>query len=164
MESIQIFTCGGTIDKDYSAALDGYNFVINDSAIQEVLSHMNLAFTFEYKMLLQKDSLDMTDADRELIREECAKCRHNKILITHGTDTMVQTAATLAQIIGKTIVLTGSMRPLAFAQTDAIFNLGTAIGALDQCGPGVWIAFSGKIYHWDQCQKNRRTEKFEPKT
>ena len=162
MAHIQIFTCGGTIDKNYSSALDGYNFVIDDSSIAAILSQMNLALTFETKALLKKDSLDMTDSDRELIHTECEKCSAEKILITHGTDTMIQTAALLAKIPNKTIVLTGSMRPLAFAETDAIFNLGTALGALSQCGPGVWIAFSGKIYPWNQCQKNRQTEKFEP--
>lgn len=154
---------GGTIDKDYPQVVKGYAFEIKGPAVERILSKVNPNFEFEILPLLQKDSLDITDEDREKIRKACEETDATKIVITHGTDTMVQTAKKLKDIKGKTIILTGALRPEMFTNSDAMFNVGTAIGALNIIKEGIYIAMNGRIYKWDNCEKNKKTGQFVEK-
>jgi L-asparaginase len=109
------------------------------------------------------DSLDMTDADRAVIVRNCVECAESRIVITHGTDTMVETAhAIAAGVVGKTVVLTGAMIPYAFGSSDGLFNLGSALTFAQVLPPGVYIAMNGQHFHWDRVRKNRDTGVFEP--
>src|SRR6185295_15353861 len=112
--------------------------------------------------LMMIDSLEMTDADREIIVRNCAQCTHSRIVITHGTDTMVETAAALAKSVsGKTIVLTGAMIPYAFGSSDGLFNLGSALSFVQVLPPGIYVAMNGQHFRWDKVRKNRQTGVFE---
>jgi L-asparaginase len=122
---------------------------------------MKAGFEFSVESALRKDSLDMTDADRQLIREHAAASVADCVLITHGTDGMVETARWLQDILGKRIVLTGALQPAAFAQTDAIFNIGCAIGAVQSKPPGVYIAMNGLVFDADKVVKNVAENRFE---
>ena len=114
------------------------------------------------RTLMMIDSLQMTDADRELIVRNCHQCDESCIVITHGTDTMAETAAALARgVPGKTIVLTGAMIPYAFGSSDGLFNLGSALSLVEVLPPGVYIAMNGRHFRWDQVRKNRETGNFE---
>ncbi len=129
---ITVICAGGTIDKDYSCALGGYNFEVGEPAIKRLfdkLQNINLQYTVQ--SVLRKDSLDMTPQDRKAIRKACRECDDDHILVTHGTDTMLETAAALSGVVGKTIVMTGAMRPEKFTDSDAQFNFGLAVGALN---------------------------------
>ncbi len=139
---------GGTIDKNYPAGVNnhGYNFEITEPAFDRILKRIKPKFEYEAKLLLKKDSLDLEDKDRALILETCQNSSFDKIIITHGTDTMSQTAQTLAAIKDKTIVITGAMLPEKFKDSDADFNLGTAIGALSSLPPGIYIALHGQVF------------------
>ncbi len=115
------------------------------------------------RTLMMIDSLEMTEADRELIVRNCQQCEESRIVVTHGTDTMVETAAALARgVTGKTIVLTGAMIPYAFGSSDGLFNLGSALSFAQTLPPGVYIAMNGQHFAWDQVRKNRQTGVFEP--
>lgn len=156
---IQIFSVGGTIDKVYFDALSEYQ--IGEPMVDELLQQGRVGFDYAVESLLKKDSLELTDEDRALIHDKVAVCPAEHILITHGTDTMTVTAAALADITGKIIVLTGAMQPARFRDTDALFNLGLAIGALNTLQPGVYIAMSGRVFPADGVRKNRVAGRFE---
>ena len=150
---IQIFTAGGTIDKVYSDRKGTLNFSFGKPAIQEILSKTRCEFNVFVEALFAKDSLEMTDSDREIIKSACKKTVANKILITHGTDTMTETAKTLKDIQQKTIVLVGASQPYKFKESDAEFNIGVAIGALNVLESGIYIAMNGRVYPWKACKK-----------
>ena len=156
---VQIFSTGGTIDKVYFDALS--EFQIGEPMAGELLKEARVGFDYAIESLVKKDSLELNDTDRELIHAKVAACPYEHILITHGTDTMTVTAAALADITDKIIVLTGAMQPGRFRDSDALFNLGLAIGALNVCQPGVYIAMSGKVFPADGAQKNRLAGRFE---
>ncbi|MEI7709667.1 MAG: asparaginase domain-containing protein [bacterium] len=151
---IQVFTAGGTIDKIYSDGKGTLNFSFGEPAFKE-LSYNKVKLNFKYNLqhLLAKDSLEMNDADRRLIRRACETTKVNKILITHGTDTMVKTAEVLSSIQNKAIVLVGASQPYKFRESDAEFNIGVAIGALNVLEKGVYIAMNGRVYEWDKVEK-----------
>ena len=156
---IKFFTTGGTIDKVYFDAKS--EFEVGSPQVLEIVKDAHVAFEYEIESIFRKDSLDMTDEDRQLIRHrvEAESCR--LIVITHGTDTMIQTARTLAGIPDKTIVLTGSMQPARFRVTDAGFNIGTALGAVQSLPSGVHIAMNGRIFDPRRTRKNREANRFE---
>ena len=160
---IKFITTGGTIDKVYFDAKSEYE--VGPPQVADLLHEANVNFQFEIESVLRKDSLDMTDADRELIRQRVAGDPIARIVVTHGTDTMVETARKLVGIPGKTIVLTGSMQPARFRVTDAEFNIGTAVAAVQALAPGVYIVMNGRIFDPQRCRKNivdHRFEEFPP--
>ena len=156
---LHIITTGGTIDKIYFDAKSDYE--VGDPVIGELLQRMNARFEFSVESVLRKDSLDLTDADRQLIRDHTAASDADCVLITHGTDGMVETASWLSELPEKRIVLTGALQPAAFYQTDAIFNIGCAIGAVQSKPPGVYIAMNGQVFDGDKVIKNREQNCFE---
>lgn len=156
---IQIFSTGGTLDKVYFDALS--EFQIGEPMAGELLEQGRVGFQFAVESLVKKDSLELDDADRALIHDRIVACPHEHILITHGTDTMTVTGAGLADIEGKVIVLTGAMQPARFRDSDALFNLGLAVGALNTLGHGVYVAMSGRVFPVDQVRKNRLAGRFE---
>ncbi len=156
---LKFFTAGGTIDKVYFDAKS--EFEVGPPQVLEVIKEANVTFEFDIESILRKDSLDMTDEDRQLVRRRIEAEPCPLIVITHGTDTMVETARALAGIPGKTIVLTGSMQPARFRTTDAEFNIGTAIGAVQSLPPGVYIAMNGRIFDPRRTHKNRERNCFE---
>ncbi len=157
--TLQVFTTGGTIDKVYFDA--NSEFQVGDSAISEIFREANVSVTYHVESLMRKDSLDITDADRQLIVEAVRKSTAERILITHGTDTMPQTAAALKAITGKTIVLTGAMQPARLRFTDAIFNIGFAAAVIQTLLPGVYIAMNGQVFEAGKVRKNRQAGRFE---
>lgn len=154
---------GGTIDKDYPRLQRGYAFEIAEPAVQRILEKANLAFEYEIQPLLKKDSMDIDDTDRQKIYETCERSSFDKIIITHGTDAMIETAKILASIQHKTIILTGALRPQRFSNTDADFNLGLAIGAINVLTEGVYIAMNGQIFPHDRVQRDEKTGQFVEK-
>jgi L-asparaginase len=154
---------GGTIDKDYPKPINGYAFEIMESAVKRILQKANPNFDFEIVSILKKDSLDITEEDRNKICETCQKTKNNKIIITHGTDTMIVTAKKLAAIKNKAIILTGAIKPEKFSDSDASFNVGTAIGAINVLSEGVYIAMNGRIYPWSSVRRNSKTGQFVEK-
>jgi L-asparaginase len=156
---IKFFTTGGTIDKVYFDAKS--EFEVGTPQVSELLNDANVTFEHEIESVLRKDSLDMTDTDRALVRDRIAADPATRIVVTHGTDTMIQTARVLKSIAGKTIVLTGSMQPARLRVTDAAFNLGTAVAAAQTLPPGVYIAMNGKIFDPDTSRKNVASHRFE---
>ena len=156
---IKFFTTGGTIDKVYFDAKS--EFEVGSPQVSELLNDANVTFEHEIESILRKDSLDMTDADRALVRDRIAADPATNIVVTHGTDTMIQTARALKGIPGKTIVLTGSMQPARLRITDAAFNLGTAVAAAQPLPPGVYIAMNGKIFDPETSRKNVASHRFE---
>jgi L-asparaginase len=157
---IAIFTTGGTIDKVYFDAKGHYQ--VGAPMVRELLEHARLAEMPQVTELLRKDSLEMTEADRQAIRAALAACTAPRILVTHGTDTMVATARALTGLPGKTIVLTGALQPGRFADSDAAFNLGLAFGAVQLCSPGVYVVANGTIFPADKVRKNLELNRFEP--
>lgn len=157
---IQIFTTGGTIDKVYFDARSQYE--VGDPQITAILSEVNVSVPFRVETLFRKDSLDLTDDDRQLIRSTVAETSAHRILITHGTDTMVQTAGVLADLGGKVVVLVGSLSPARFKGTDAEFNIGFAFAAVQLLSEGVYIAMNGKVFAHDAVHKNLEQNRFEP--
>jgi L-asparaginase len=156
---IHFISTGGTIDKLYFDAKSEYQ--IGSPQVKFLLEEWKPDFTYVVEALLAKDSLEITDADRELIRARVLASPSHKIVITHGTDTMIETALHLQDLPGKTIVLTGAMQPARFHSTDAIFNLGTAIGAVHHLPLGVHIAMHGCIFDPLRTRKNRELGRFE---
>ena len=161
---IQIFLTGGTIDKHYVQANGKMDFA--DSHIAEILEQGRNRSDIDIKTLVFKDSLQMDDADRELIASQCNESTSKKIVITHGTDTMVQTATHIAEyypnaIKEKTIVLVGAMIPHEISYSDATFNLGFALGAANCLPSGIFITMNGRIFDWDKVQKNLALGEFE---
>lgn len=160
MRLLQVITTGGTIDKIYFDEKSDYE--IGEPEIGRILSEMNVAFRWQVQALLRKDSLKITESDRRLIRHavEAAEARH--VLITHGTDTMVETARALEGIPDKVIVLTGALNPARFIGSDAVFNIGCAVGAVQCLEAGVWIAMNGRVWNPRAVRKNREANRFEP--
>ena len=156
---IHVLTTGGTIDKVYFDAKS--EFQVGPPMIAELLEDAQVTAEVMIEPVLAKDSLELSDADRQLIRERVAACEADRILITHGTDTMVETAKTLAGISNKTVVLTGSMQPARFRNTDAVFNVGFALGAVQVLPPGVYLAINGRIFAAARVRKNRERHRFE---
>jgi L-asparaginase len=156
---LKFVTTGGTIDKIYFDAKSEYE--VGSPQIIEVLKEAHATFEFEVESLLRKDSLDLTDDDRQLIRRKIEADPCPRVVVTHGTDTMIQTAKALQGIPGKTIVLTGSMQPARFKSTDAAFNVGAAIGAVQSLPPGVYIAMNGRVFEPDRVRKNVAENRFE---
>ncbi|MGI8469530.1 MAG: asparaginase [Pyrinomonadaceae bacterium] len=156
---IKFYATGGTIDKVYFDAKSEYQ--VGAPQVEEILKDSNVAFDYEVESVLQKDSLEMTGADRRAIREIIKKEICDKIIITHGTDTMVETAKFLIEIENKTIVFTGAMEPARSRYTDATFNVGCAIGAVQTLANGVYIAMNGRIYEADKVRKNYDAKRFE---
>jgi len=156
---IKFLTTGGTIDKVYFDAKSEYE--VGPPQVDGLLREANVAFDYEIESVLRKDSLEMTDADRLLIRKQVEADPLDRIVITHGTDTMVATARELQGLPGKTIVLTGSMQPARFRVTDAEFNLGTAVAAVALLPAGVYIVMNGRIFHPSNCRKNTASHRFE---
>ena len=158
-DDILILTTGGTIDKAYFDALSEYRIV--DSSIRQLLTEARVALPFRIEELMRKDSLELTDADRAAICAAARAAPETRIVVTHGTDTMTETAKALAEgAPGKTIVLTGALTPARFADTDAPFNLGLAFAAAQMCGPGVWIAMSGQVFEGLKVRKDRAAGRF----
>lgn len=156
---IKFFTTGGTIDKVYFDARSEYQ--VGAPQVTEILKEANVAFEYEVVPVLQKDSLDMTDADRQTIRQAVEADLCERIVITHGTDTMVDTAKWLLGIAAKTIVFTGAMEPARSRYTDATFNVGCAIAAVQTLSAGVYIAMNGRVYPASHARKNYDTRRFE---
>ena len=156
---IHVLTTGGTIDKVYFDAKS--EFEVGPPMIAELLKEAHVTAEVIVEPVLAKDSLDMSDADRQLIRERVAACEGDRVLITHGTDTMAETAKALTGLSNKTIVLTGSMQPARFRNTDAVFNVGFALGAVQALPPGVYLAINGRIFDAAHVRKNRERQQFE---
>lgn len=159
MNSILVLTTGGTIDKAYFDALSEYQIV--DSGIPDLLKEARVALPFRVVELMRKDSLEMSEADRALIASAAREAPESRIVVTHGTDTMTETAKVLAEAVpGKTVVLTGALSPARFAETDAHFNLGMAFATAQVAAPGVWIAMSGQVFDGLKVRKDREAGKF----
>lgn len=156
---IKIYSIGGTIDKVYFDQLSEYQ--VGGPSIRGIFDHLLLNFSYEIISMIRKDSLDMTDDDRLVIADAIRSDPSQHILITHGTDTMVQTAKVLQSIPDKVMVLTGAMEPAGFTNSDAVFNVGCAVIAVQTLSPGVYIAIHGRIYRPDEIRKNRRSGRFE---
>ena len=158
--SIRIFITGGTFDKEYNE-LNGELF-FKDTHLPEMLRLGRCRVPVDIRTLMMIDSLQMTDADRELITRHCKQAASDKIVITHGTDTMVETAKKLAGLIpDKTIVITGAMIPYKFGSSDGLFNLGSALAFVQTLPPGVYVAMNGRWFNWDNVWKNKKTGEFE---
>jgi L-asparaginase len=156
---IQVITTGGTIDKEYFDALSRYN--VGEPQVSEILRYANVQAEHAVEALFRKDSLELDDDDREVIRDRVLASPHERILVTHGTDTMVDTARVLSTVPGKTIVLVGSLTPARFRFTDAEFNIGFAFGVVQLAPHGVWLAMNGSIFRHDRVVKNRDANRFE---
>ena len=150
---------GGTFDKVYYDALSDYR--IGDPQVFSILEQAKVALDYQVEAIIGKDSLDLSDADRVVLRERIAKDANTYFVVIHGTDTMVETARTLQGIAGKTIVLTGAMQPARFKNSDAEFNTGCALAAVQLLKPGVYIVMNGEIFTADKVQKNRDKGCFE---
>jgi len=159
MEKICIFTTGGTIDKVYFDQMSRYE--VGEPQVEVILKEANVTVDYEIRPLLRKDSLDLTDADRALIRRAVEECASSRIVITHGTDTMKETAEKLRGIPGKVIVLTGAIEPARIKSSDAPFNVGAAVAAVQTLSPGVYIAMNGRIFDPRKVRKNREANRFE---
>ena len=159
-EPIQLFVTGGTFDKEYNELTGELYFQSTHIADMLRLGRCRLDVTVDTLMMI--DSLEMTDSDRHMILERCAACAAKRIVITHGTDSMEQTAAVLGRgIRGKTVVLTGAMVPYQFGSSDGMFNLGTALAFAQTLEAGVYVAMNGRCFPWHSVQKNRDRGVFE---
>ena len=158
--SVRIFTTGGTIDKVYFDA--NSEFQVGEPQIHEVLHEANVTLDYAIESLMRKDSLDLTDEDRRIIHDAVANACERQIVVTHGTDTMAETARTLTDIPGKTVVLTGALQPARLRYTDAVFNIAAALTAAQLAPPGVYIAMNGHIFDALNVRKNREAHRFEP--
>ena len=156
---IRFITTGGTIDKIYFDDLS--QFEVGEAQVQHVLSEGLVQFDYDVVSLLHKDSLDVTEEDRALLREHIVNDDATRYVITHGTDTMPETAKALDGLEGRIIVLTGALTPARFRTTDAIFNVGMAVAAVQVAEPGVYIAMSGQVFPAGEVRKNRDENRFE---
>ncbi|WP_213947777.1 asparaginase domain-containing protein [Luteibacter sp. dw_328] len=159
MQQLTIVTTGGTIDKVYFD--DKSDYQIGSPQIADILQQLGVAFRFDVIPILRKDSLHVTDEDRVLMRSTIEAQPHRHVLVTHGTDTMVETARVLAGIPGKVIVLTGALNPARFQGSDAVFNIGCAVGAVQTLDDGVYIAMNGRVWDPATVRKNRDANRFE---
>jgi L-asparaginase len=173
--TLRVFVTGGTFDKEYDEINGRLDF--GDTHLLEMLRRGRCELDLEVRTLMMVDSLDLTDADRETIADNCTRAPEDRIVITHGTDTMVETARVLAERlsgaageggveeggnVGKTVVLTGAMIPYAFGSSDGLFNLGSALSFAQVLPPGIYVAMNGRCFDWDNVRKNRQTGRFEP--
>ncbi len=156
---IRFITTGGTIDKIYFDDLS--QFEVGESQVHHVLDDGLVTFDFDIVPLLHKDSLEITDDDRQKLREFIAADDASLFVVTHGTDSMPETAEVLIGLDGKTIVLTGALSPARFRSTDAVFNVGMAVAAVQVAAPGVYIAMSGQVFEAGAVRKNRKQNCFE---
>jgi len=158
--AIRIFITGGTFDKEYDE-ITGHLF-FKDTHMPEMLKLGRCRLDVDIRTLMMIDSLQMTDTDREMIAQNCLNSNHNRIIITHGTDTMVETAKLLAsKNLGKTIVITGAMIPYKFGSSDGLFNLGSALAFVQTLPTGVYVAMNGRWFNWDNVWKNKQSGIFE---
>lgn len=159
--SIRVFVTGGTFDKEYNE-IDG-TLRFKNTHLNELLELGRCRVPVSVRTLMMIDSLDMTDADRQVIVSNCRSCPEDRIVITHGTDTMAETAQMLGRegFETKTIVLTGAMVPFTFGSSDGLFNLGSAVAFVQALSPGVYIAMNGQIFTWDNVRKNKKLGLFE---
>lgn len=158
--TIKVFITGGTFDKEYNYITGQLYF--KDTHLNEMLKLGRSNLDVDVRTLMMEDSLSLTDDDRDIIVHNCQKTPAKRILITHGTDTMVETAERLAESVkDKTIVITGAMIPYTFGSSDGLFNLGSALAYVQSMPPGVYVAMNGKCYNWDNVRKNRKTGFFE---
>jgi len=158
--TIRIFVTGGTFDKVYDELQGTLHF--RETHVPEMLRLGRSRVGVEITTLMMIDSLEMTEADRQRILESCRACPEDRILVTHGTDTMEETARALGGAVsGKTIVLTGAMVPYEFGSSDGLFNLGAALAFVQTLPPGVYIAMNGRCFSWEKIRMNRRTGIFE---
>jgi len=160
MPRLRVFTTGGTIDKVYFDAKSRYE--VGEPVVGRMFEESEVAFECAITSLMKKDSLELTDADRAAIRAAVEGAPERHVLITHGTDTMPETARALAGIPDKVVVLTGALYPARFRWTDAIFNVGGAVAAVWTLPPGVWIVANGRVYAGDAVRKDRERNRFEP--
>jgi L-asparaginase len=158
METIHIFCVGGTIDKIYFDAKSKYE--IGAPAIGKMLSELPVHLETTVTALMAKDSLEMTEADRAHIVQAVQDSPHKKIIITHGTDTMPLTARALADVSGKTVVLTGALAPAIFRDSDAMFNVGCALAAVQTCSAGIYIAMNGQVFDGNNVRKDVENDRF----
>lgn len=157
---IRIFVTGGTFDKEYNELTAQLFF--KDTHLPEMLSLGRSRVPIDIRTLMMIDSLDMSEEDRETIAQNCLKAKEEKIIITHGTDTMIDTAKVIAQKVkNKTIVLTGAMIPYKFGSSDGLFNLGSALAFVQSLPYGVYVAMNGRCFKWDNVRKNKKTGEFE---
>ena len=156
---IRFITTGGTIDKIYFDALS--KFEVGETQIKQILAEGRAEFDYDVVSLLHKDSLDITDDDRRSLRNFVENDNAERYVVTHGTDSMPETAEALLGIDGKTIVLTGALAPARFRTTDAVFNVGMAVAAAQTAAPGVYIAMSGQVFEAGKVRKNREQNRFE---
>jgi L-asparaginase len=156
---VKIFTTGGSIDKGYSTKES--EFIVGEPTIEQILIESNVTLDYEIESLIKKDSLEINDDDRRAIYERIKADPNRYIVITHGTDTMIQTAQALSQIKDKVIVLTGAMQPAAFKVSDAAFNIGGAFLSVQTLPEGVYIAMNGRIFNPQESIKNLELECFE---
>jgi L-asparaginase len=160
MSIVRIFVTGGTFDKEYNE-LNGQLY-FKDTHIQEILKLGRCKVDMSIRTLMLVDSLEMTDTDRNIVVENCKNAEEERIVITHGTDTMTITAKVLAEnITNKTIVITGAMIPYKFGSSDGLFNLGSALAFAQTLPHGVYVAMNGRYFTWDNVRKNRQTGYFE---
>ena len=161
--AVKILITGGTFDKEYDEISGKLYF--NDTHLPEILALGRCGLDVSLDRLMMIDSLEMTDADRDQIWRECTTCAENKLVITHGTDTMEVTARRLGEAgIAKTIVLTGAMIPYKFGSSDGLFNMGTALAFVQSLPHGVYVAMNGKCFKWDNVRKNKVKGTFEELT
>ena len=159
-EAIRLFVTGGTFDKEYDEIHGTLEF--RDTHLPQMLEMARSKLDVRVRTLMMVDSLEMTDADRELIANNCREAPEPHIVITHGTDTMVRTAQVLAEhVTDKTVVLTGAMIPIAFGSSDGLFNLGGALTVVQVLPPGVYLTMNGRVFDWNRVRKNRDTGVFE---
>ncbi len=158
-ELIEIITTGGTIDKIYFDAKSSYE--IGDPQIGEVLKEANLTIPYQIRSVLRKDSLELTGEDRETIRRAVEESDAQRVVVTHGTDTMVRTAQVLSAVKGKTVVLTGSMQPARFRLNDAAYNIAAAMTAVQILPAGTWIVMNGRVFDPHKTHKNVEMNRFE---
>jgi L-asparaginase len=159
---VRILVTGGTFDKEYDE-LEG-KLYFRDTHLPEMFELARCKVKVDIRTLMMIDSLEMTETDRRIILENCLRCNEDNIVITHGTDTMEETARLLGEAsIKKTIILTGAMVPFKFGSSDGLFNLGSALAFAQSLPPGVYIAMNGRYFRWDNVRKNRKTGEFEEK-
>jgi L-asparaginase len=158
--AIRIFITGGTFDKEYNELKGELYF--KDTHMSELLEKGRSQLPVEIRTLMMVDSLEMTDQDRDLIAHQCNQCEETTIVITHGTDTMTETARVLAQKVkNKTVILTGAMIPIKFGSSDGLFNLGSALAFAQTLPVGIYVAMNGRYFTWDNVRKNKETGVFE---
>ena len=166
-DGLRLLACGGTLDKRYDPIRGELGFV--ESQLPAMVARARLTIPVTVETVMQIDSLDMQDTDRELVVAACRRSPEPAIVVVHGTDTMPETAAFLgpcfaagdASLVAKTIVLTGAMVPYSISGSDALFNLGFACACAQTLAPGVWVAMNGRVHRWHSVRKNREAGVFE---